>query len=67
MGYFIVENYYNSKTVEQKAMFKLYTVTVKLMLTLYNNLMKFPPPKKNCQIIAKCEHEFYSTLYKVCT
>ena len=24
MGYFIVENYYNSKTVEQKAMFTLY-------------------------------------------
>ena len=23
--------------------------------------------KKNCQIVAKCEHEFYSTLYKVCT
>ena len=49
MGYFIVENYYNSKTVEQKAMF-----------TLYNNMMNFP--KKNCQIVAKCEHEFYSIL-----
>ena len=61
----IVENYYNSKTVEQKAMFTLYKLTVKLMLTLYNNIMKFQ--KKNCQIIAKCEHEFYSTLYKVCT
>ena len=23
--------------------------------------------QKNCQIIAKCEHEFYSTLCKVCT
>ena len=33
----IVENYYNSKTVEQKAMFTLYKVTVKLIL--YNNMM----------------------------
>ena len=32
----IVENYTNSKTVEQKAMFTLYKVTVKLMFTLYN-------------------------------
>ena len=48
----IVENYYNRETVEQKAMFTLYKVRVKLMFTLY---------------IAKCEHEFYSTLYKVCT
>ena len=23
--------------------------------------------QKNCQIVAKCEHEFYSTLCKVCT
>jgi hypothetical protein len=38
----IVENYYNSETVEQKAMFTLYKVTVKLMFTLYNNMMKFP-------------------------
>ena len=35
----IVENYYNSETVEQKAMFTLYKVSVKLMFTLYN---KFP-------------------------
>ena len=48
----IVENYYNRETVEQKAMFTLYKVRVKLMFTLY---------------IAKCEHEFYSTLYKMCT
>ena len=41
MGYFIVENYYNSKTVEQKAMFTLYKVTVKLMFTLYDNMMMF--------------------------
>ena len=47
---FIVENYYNRETVEQKAMFTLYKVRVKLMFTLY---------------IAKCEHEFYSTLYKM--
>ena len=26
--------------------------------------MKF---QKNCQIVTKCEHEFYSTLCKVCT
>ena len=51
--------------MEQKAMFTLYKVTVKLMFTLYDNLMKFP--KTICQIVAKCEHEFYSTLYKVCT
>ena len=37
----IVESYYNSKTVEQKGMFALYKVTVKLMLTLYNNILKF--------------------------
>ena len=37
----IVENYYISKTVEQKAMFTLYKVTVKLMYTLYNNLTNF--------------------------
>ena len=61
----IVENYYNSKTVKQKAMYTLYKVTVKLMLKLYNNMMKFQ--KKNRQIVAKCEHDFYSTLYKVCT
>ena len=48
----IVENYYNRETVEQKAMFTLYKVRVKLMFTLY---------------IVKCEHEFYSTLYKMCT
>jgi hypothetical protein len=54
----IVENYYNSETVEQKAMFTLCKVTVKLMFTL---------SKKNRQIIAKCAHEFYSTLCKVCT
>ena len=35
----IVENYTNSKTVEQKAMFTLYKATVKLMFTLYNNII----------------------------
>ena len=54
--FYIVENYYNIKTVEQKAMFTLYKVTVKLMFTLYNNMMKFP--KKKRQIIAKCEMSF---------
>ena len=49
MGYFIVENYYNSKTVEQKAMFTLYKVTVKLMFTL-------------CEV--KCEHKFYCHFVK---
>ena len=58
----IVENFYNSETVEQKAMFTLYKVRVKPMFTLYNNMMKF------CKkIVAKCVHEFYSTLCKVCT
>jgi 3-dehydroquinate dehydratase len=38
----IVENYYNSETVEQKA-----------MVTLYNNMTKFQ--KKIVKIVAKCE------------
>ena len=54
----IVENYYNRETVEQKAMF--IQRTVKLMFAFYNNMMMFQ--KKNCQIVAKCDHEFYSTL-----
>ena len=49
----IVENCYNTKTVEQKAMFTLCIVTVNLIFTL---------SKKNRQIIAKCEHEFGDTL-----
>ena len=58
----IVENFYNSETVEQKAMFTLYKVRVKPMFTLYNNMMNF------CKkIVAKCVHECYSTLCKVCT
>ena len=53
----IVESYTNSKTVEQKAMFTIYKVLSK---THVHTLQQF-----DCQIVAKCEHEFYSTLYKV--
>ena len=35
-----VENYYNSETVEQKAMFTLYKVKVKLMFTIFNKLKR---------------------------
>ena len=61
----IVENYYNRETVEQKAMFTLYKVRVKLMFTLY--IAKCEHEFYSTLYIAKCEHEFYSTLYKVCT
>ena len=54
---FIVESYTNSKTVEQKVMFTIYKVLSK---THVHTLQQF-----DCQIVAKCEHEFYSTLYKV--
>ena len=54
---YIVESYTNSKTVEQKAMFTIYKVLSK---THVHTLQQF-----DCQIVAKCEHEFYSTLYKV--
>ena len=53
----IVESYTNSKTVEQKAMFTIYKVLSK---THVHTLQQF-----DCQIVTKCEHEFYSTLYKV--
>ena len=54
---YIVESYTNSKTVEQKAMFTIYKVLSK---THVHTLQQF-----DCQIVTKCEHEFYSTLYKV--
>ena len=56
-GFIIVESYTNSKTVEQKAMFTIYKVLSK---THVHTLQQF-----DCQIVTKCEHEFYSTLYKV--
>ena len=64
----IVENYTNSKTVEQKAMFTLYKATVKLMFTLYNNIIIKSSQSVNMsftQHFIKCEHEFYSTLCKM--
>jgi hypothetical protein len=74
---YIVENYYNSETVEQKAMFTLFQSDSKTHV--HTLRQSDEASKKNIvkssqsvnmsftQHFIKCVHEFYSTLCKVCT